>query len=154
VRCVLRREKTPLSGATDRKKAKKRHLTEGMTEKTLTDLTVLEVRLGTCEGACPSTCTSSGKKGVNDAIHPIPPQVPAMISRLYTLKLRGQTRQSWREARGQRIRVRVKHKTGALREKKKFHLGKIFLARRTTRQDIWFTAIRLVVFMHQGMIHH
>jgi hypothetical protein len=35
------RGKTPLSGATDRKKAKKRHLTEGMTEKTLTDLTVL-----------------------------------------------------------------------------------------------------------------
>ena len=32
--------------------------------------------------------------------------------------------------------------------------GKIFLARRTTRQDIWFTAIRLVVFMHRGMIHH
>jgi G:T-mismatch repair DNA endonuclease (very short patch repair protein) len=28
------------------------------------------------------------------------------------------------------------------------------LARRTTRQDIWFTAIRLVVFMHRGMIHH
>ena len=29
------------SCATDRKKAKKRHLTEGMTEETLTDLTVL-----------------------------------------------------------------------------------------------------------------
>ena len=33
---------SPLGGgATDRKKAKKRHLTEGMTEETLTDLTVL-----------------------------------------------------------------------------------------------------------------
>ena len=74
---------------------------------------------------------------------------------IHTLKLRGQTRQGWREARGQRIRVRVKHKTGASREKKTFHSwGKIFLARRTTRQDIWFTAIRLVVFMHRGMIHH
>ena len=31
----------PSWGATDRKKAKKRHLTEGMTEETLTDLTVL-----------------------------------------------------------------------------------------------------------------
>jgi len=30
-------------GATDRKKAKKRHLTEGMTEETLTDLTVLVI---------------------------------------------------------------------------------------------------------------
>jgi len=28
---------------TDRKKAKKRHLTEGMTQETLTDLTVLEL---------------------------------------------------------------------------------------------------------------
>jgi hypothetical protein len=34
------------SGATDRKKAKKRHLTEGMTEKTLTDLTVLLLKPG------------------------------------------------------------------------------------------------------------
>jgi hypothetical protein len=39
------------------------------------------------QGACvrrvpASTCTSSGKKGVNDAINPIPPH-PAMISRLY-----------------------------------------------------------------------
>jgi hypothetical protein len=42
---------------------------------------------------------------------------------IHTLKLRGQTRQGWREARGQRIRVRVKHKTGASREKKTFHLG-------------------------------
>jgi len=36
---------SPLGGgATDRKKAKKRHLTEGMTEETLTDLTVLDTR--------------------------------------------------------------------------------------------------------------
>ena len=32
---------SPLGGGADRKKAKKRHLTEGMTEETLTDLTVL-----------------------------------------------------------------------------------------------------------------
>jgi hypothetical protein len=35
---------------------------------------------------------------------------------IHTLKLRGQTRLSWREVRGRRIRVRVKHKTGASRE--------------------------------------
>jgi hypothetical protein len=35
------RAASALSRATDRKKAKKRHLTEGMTEKTLTYLTVL-----------------------------------------------------------------------------------------------------------------
>jgi hypothetical protein len=50
-----------------------------------------------------------------------------MITSIHTLKLRGQTRLSWREVRGQRIRVRVKHKTGASREKKMFHLGRNFL---------------------------
>ncbi len=35
-----------------------------------------EVRLGTCEGACPSTCTFSVKKGVNDAIQSNPPSSP------------------------------------------------------------------------------
>jgi hypothetical protein len=37
----LARRFSPSLRATDRKKAKKRHLTEGMTEKTLTYLTVL-----------------------------------------------------------------------------------------------------------------
>ncbi len=39
----------PSWGATDRKKAKKRHLTEGMTEETLTDLTVLLEKPHICD---------------------------------------------------------------------------------------------------------
>ena len=42
---------------------------------------------------------------------------------IHTLKLRGQTRLSWREVRGQRLRVRVKLKNEASRERGDVDIG-------------------------------
>jgi hypothetical protein len=68
--------------------------------------------------------------------------------KIHTLKLRGQARLSWREVRGQRSGS-VSSSRMARREKGESWILENFLARRTTRRNICFTAIRLVVFMHR-----
>jgi hypothetical protein len=49
--------------------------------------------------------------------------VNRLAATIHTLKLRGQARLSWREVRGQRLRVRVKLKNGVSRERGILDIG-------------------------------